>query len=142
MPSGVHVIEERIFNNHNACKSYVDFDVPERIYPEDDDDIMIAEAKKEKLLEPFRPTIDSWTEHIAGKEPEDMLSCILWRVRYIKVKLYIEHYIKAHNELPSGVHFIMNFDDPDEDLPENLGDNSGFVNFDECPKSTINRRKV
>jgi hypothetical protein len=36
----------------------------------------------------------------------------------------------------------MNFDDPDEDLPENLGDNSGFVNFDECPKSTINRRKV
>ena len=86
---------------------------------------------------PFRPTIDSWTEHIAGKEPEDMLSCILWRVRYIKVKLYIEHYIKAHNELPSGVHFIMNFDDPDDDLPENLGDNSGFVNFDECPKSTI-----
>jgi len=142
LPSGVHVIEERIFNNHNACKSYVDFDVPERIYPEDDDDIMIAEAKKEKLLEPFRPTIDSWTEHIAGKEPEDMLSCILWRVRYIKVKLYIEHYIKAHNELPSGVHFIMNFDDPDDDLPENLGDNSGFVNFDECPKSTINRRKV
>ena len=142
LPSGVHVIEERIFNNHNACKSYVDFDVPEKIYPEDDDDIMIAEAKKEKLLEPFRPTIDSWTEHIAGKEPEDMLSCLLWRVRYIKVKLYIEHYIKAHNELPSGVHFIMNFDDPDDDLPENLGDNSGFVNFDECPKSTINRRKV
>ena len=142
LPSGVHVIEERIFNNHNACKSYVDFDVPERIYPEDDDDIMIAEAKKEKLLEPFRPTIDSWTEHIAGKKPEDMLSFILWRVRYIKVKLYIEHYIKAHNELPSGVHFIMNFDDPDNDLPENLGDNSGFVDFDECPKSTINRRKV
>jgi len=142
LPSGVHCIEQRQINIYSFGNIYVDFDVPEQIYPEDNDDIMIAEAKKEKLLEPFRPTIDSWTEHIAGKEPEDMLSCILWRVRYIKVKLYIEHYIKAHNELPSGVHFIMNFDDPNDDLPENLGDNSGFVNFDECPKSTINRRKV
>ena len=136
LPSGVHVIEERIFNNHNACKSYVDFDVPEKIYPEDNDDIMIAEEKKEKLLKPFRPTIDSWIEHIVGKEPEDMFGHIFWRINYIHVQQYIENYIKDNNELPSGVHFIVKFDDSAEDTPEGIG-NRGFVNFDECPKSTI-----
>jgi hypothetical protein len=35
----------------------------------------------------------------------------------------------------------VKFDDSAEDTPEGIG-NKGFVNFDECPKSTINRRKV
>ena len=102
---------------------------------------MIAEEKKEKLLKPFRPIIDSWIEHIVGKEPEDMFGHIFWRINYIHVQQYIENYIKDNNELPSGVHFIVKFDDSAEGTPEGIG-NKGFVNFDECPKSTINRRKV
>ncbi len=141
LPSGVHCIEQRQINIYSFGDSYVDFDVPEKIYPEDNDDIMIAEEKKEKLLKPFRPTIDSWIEHIVGKEPEDMFGHIFWRINYIHVQQYIENYIKDNNELPSGVHFIVKFDDSAEGTPEGIG-NRGFVNFDECPKSTINRRKV
>ena len=136
LPSGVHCIEQRQINIYSFGDSYVDFDVPEKIYPEDNDDIMIAEEKKEKLLKPFRPTIDSWIEHIVGKEPEDMFGHIFWRINYIHVQQYIENYIKDNNELPSGVHFIVKFDDSAEDTPEGIG-NRGFVNFDECPKSTI-----
>jgi hypothetical protein len=136
LPSGVHCIEQRQINIYSFGDSYVDFDVPEKIYPEDNDDIMIAEEKKEKLLEPFRPTIDSWIEHIVGKEPEDMFGHIFWRINYIHVQQYIENYIKDNNELPSGVHFIVKFDDSAEGTPEGIG-NKGFVNFDECPKSTI-----
>jgi len=141
LPSGVHCIEQRQINIYSFNNTYVDFDVPKVIYPEDNDDIMIAEEKKEKLLKPFRPTIDSWIEHIVGKEPEDMFGHIFWRINYIHVQQYIENYIKDNNELPSGVHFIVKFDDSAEDTPEGIG-NRGFVNFDECPKSTINRRKV
>ncbi len=141
LPSGVHCIEQRQINIYSFGDSYVDFDVPKKIYPEDNDDIMIAEEKKEKLLKPFRPTIDSWIEHIVGKEPEDMFGHIFWRINYIHVQQYIENYIKDNNELPSGVHFIVKFDDSAEGTPEGIG-NKGFVNFDECPKSTINRRKV
>ena len=141
LPSGVHCIEQRQINIYSFNNTYVDFDVPKVIYPEDDDDIMIAEEKKEKLLKPFRPTIDSWIEHIVGKEPEDMFGHIFWRINYIHVQQYIENYIKDNNELPSGVHFIVKFDDSAEGTPEGIG-NKGFVNFDECPKSTINRRKV
>ena len=141
LPSGVHCIEQRQINIYSFGDSYVDFDVPEKIYPEDNDDIMIAEEKKEKLLKPFRPTIDSWIEHIVGKEPEDMFGHIFWRINFIHVQQYIENYIKDNNELPSGVHFIVKFDDSAEGTPEGIG-NKGFVNFDECPKSTINRRKV
>ena len=141
MPSGVHCIEQRQINIYSFGDIYVDFDVPKEIDPEDDDDIMIAEAKKEKLLKPFRPTIDSWIEHIVGKEPEDMFGHIFWRINYIHVQQYIVNYIKDNNELPSGVHFIVKFDDSAEGTPEGIG-NKGFVNFDECPKSTINRRKV
>ena len=141
LPSGVHCIEQRQINIYSFGDSYVDFDVPEKIYPEDNDDIMIAEEKKEKLLKPFRPTIDSWIEHIVGKEPEDMFGHIFWRINYIHIRQFIENYIKDNNELPSGVHFIVKFDDSAEDTPEGIG-NRGFVNFDECPKSTINRRKV
>ena len=136
LPSGVHCIEQRQINIYSFGDSYVDFDVPEKIYPEDNDDIMIAEEKKEKLLKPFRPTIDSWIEHIVGKEPEDMFGHIFWRINYIHVQQYIENYIKDNNELPSGVHFIVKFDDSAEGTPEGIG-NKGFVNFDECPKSTI-----
>ena len=136
LPSGVHCIEQRQINIYSFNNTYVDFDVPKVIYPEDDDDIMIAEEKKEKLLKPFRPTIDSWIEHIVGKEPEDMFGHIFWRINYIHVQQYIENYIKDNNELPSGVHFIVKFDDSAEDTPEGIG-NRGFVNFDECPKSTI-----
>ena len=141
LPAGVHCIEQRQINIYSFNNTYVDFDVPKVIYPEDDDDIMIAEEKKEKLLKPFRPTIDSWIEHIVGKEPEDMFGHIFWRINYIHVQQYIENYIKDNNELPSGVHFIVKFDDSAEGTPEGIG-NKGFVNFDECPKSTINRRKV
>ena len=141
LPSGVHCIEQRQINIYSFGNIYVDFDVPKEIDPEDDDDIMIAEEKKEKLLKPFRPTIDSWIEHIVGKEPEDMFGHIFWRINYIHVQQYIENYIKDNNELPSGVHFIVKFDDSAEGTPEGIG-NKGFVNFDECPKSTINRRKV
>ena len=141
LPSGVHCIEQRQINIYSFNNTYVDFDVPKVIYPEDDDDIMIAEEKKEKLLKPFRPTIDSWIEHIVGKEPEDMFGHIFWRINYIHVQQYIENYIKDNNELPSGVHFIVKFDDSAEDTPEGIG-NKGFVNFDECPKSTINRREI
>ena len=141
LPSGVHCIEQRQINIYSFGNIYVDFDVPEKIYPKDNDDIMIAEEKKEKLLKPFRPTIDSWIEHIVGKEPEDMFGHIFWRINYIHVQQYIENYIKDNNELPSGVHFIVKFDDSAEGTPEGIG-NKGFVNFDECPKSTINRRKV
>ena len=136
LPCGVHCIEQRQINIYSFGNIYVDFDVPEQIYPEDNDDIMIAEEKKEKLLKPFRPTIDSWIEHIVGKEPEDMFGHIFWRINYIHVQQYIENYIKDNNELPSGVHFIVKFDDSAEDTPEGIG-NRGFVNFDECPKSTI-----
>jgi len=136
LPSGVHCIEQRQINIYSFGDSYVDFDVPEKIYPEDNDDIMIAEEKKEKLLKPFRPTIDSWIEHIVGKEPEDMFGHIFWRINYIHVQQYIENYIKDNNELPSGAHFIVKFDDSAEGTPEGIG-NKGFVNFDECPKSTI-----
>ena len=136
LPSGVHCIEQRQINIYSFGDSYVDFDVPEKIYPEDNDDIMIAEEKKEKLLKPFRPTIDSWIEHIIGKEPEDMFGHIFWRINYIHVQQYIENYIKDNNELPSGMHFIVKFDDSAEGTPEGFG-NKGFVNFDECPKSTI-----
>ena len=141
LPSGVHCIEQRQINIYSFGDSYVNFDVPEKIYPEDNEDIMIAEEKKEKLLKPFRPTIDSWIEHIVGKEPEDMFGHIFWRINYIHVQQYIENYIKDNNELPSGVHFIVKFDDSAEGTPEGIG-KKGFVNFDECPKSTINRRKV
>ena len=141
LPSGVHCIEQRQINIYSFGNIYVDFDVPKEIDPEDDDDIMIAEEKKEKLLKPFRPTIDSWIEHIVGKEPEDMFGHIFWRINYIHVQQYIENYIKDNNELPSGVHFIVKFDDSAEGTPEGIG-NKRFVNFDECPKSTINRRKV
>ena len=141
LPSGVHCIEQRQINIYSFGNIYVDFDVPKEIYPEDDDDIMIAEEKKEKLLKPFRPTIDSWIEHIVGKEPEDMFGHIFWRINYIHVQQYIENYIKDNNELPSGVHFIVKFDDSAEDTPEGIG-NRGFVNFDECPKSIINRREI
>ena len=141
LPSGVHCIEQRQINIYSFGDSYVDFDVPEKIYPEDNDDIMIAEEKKEKLLKPFRPTIDSWIEHIVGKEPEDMFGHIFWRINYIHVQQYIENYIKDNNELPSGVHFIVKFDDSADGIPEGIG-NKGFVNFDECPKSTINRRVI
>ena len=136
LPSGVHCIEQRQINIYSFGDSYVDFDVPEKIYPEDNDDIMIAEEKKEKLLKPFRPTIDSWIEHIVGKEPEDMFGHIFWRINYIHVQQYIENYIKDNNELPSGMHFIVKFDDSAEGTPEGIG-NKVFVNFDECPKSTI-----
>ena len=141
LPSGVHCIEQRQINIYSFNNTYVDFDVPKVIYPEDDDDIMIAEEKKEKLLKPFKPTIDSWIEHILGKEPEDMFGHIFWRINYIHIRQFIENYIKDNNELPSGVHFIVKFDDSAEGTPEGIG-NKGFVNFDECPKSTINRRKV
>ena len=141
MPSGVHCIEQRQINIYSFNNTYVDFDVPKVIYPEDNDDIMIAEEKKEKLLKPFRPTIDSWIEHIVGKEPEDMFGHIFWRINYIHVQQYIENYIKDNNELPSGVHFIVKFDDSAEGTPEGIG-NKGFVNFDECPKSIINRREI
>ena len=136
LPSGVHCIEQRQINIYSFSNTYVDFDVPKVIHPEDDDDIMIAEEKKEKLLEPFRPTIDSWIEHIVGKEPEDMFGHIFWRIHYIHIRQFIENYIKDNNELPSGVHFIVKFDDSAEGTPEGIG-NKGFVNFDECPKSTI-----
>jgi len=141
LPSGVHCIEQRQINIYSFNNTYVDFDVPKVIYPEDDDDIMIAEEKKEKLLKPFRPTIDGWIEHIVGKEPEDMFGHIFWRINYIHVQQYIENYIKDNNELPSGVHFIVKFDDSAEGTPEGIG-NRGFVDFDECPKSTINRRVI
>ena len=141
LPSGVHCIEQRQINIYSFGDIYVDFDVPEEIYPEDNDDIMIAEEKKEKLLKPFRPTIDSWIEHIVGKEPEDMFGHIFWRINYIHVQQYIENYIKDNNELPSGMHFIVKFDDSAEGTPEGIG-NKGFVDFDECPKSTINRREI
>ena len=78
LPSGVHCIEQRQINIYSFGDSYVDFDVPEKIYPEDNDDIMIAEEKKEKLLKPFRQTIDSWIEHFVGKEQKDMIGHIFW----------------------------------------------------------------
>jgi|OM-RGC.v1.015430625 hypothetical protein len=116
------------------------------------------QEQNEKILSPFRETIESWVDFLAVSKPKPMkpitdeekqalskqelykrrnLGIAIWKqnnAHHREVSAYtnfIEEYILKQKKLPTGSRYITG-----------LYDKRITVNFDECPKSTINRRKV
>jgi hypothetical protein len=98
-----------------------------------DHEVRVAqvEAERQQKLLPFAKVLESWPAAAVGPHPGGMNAGMGWSIRKSHIRSYLEQFILAHAELPSGLH------DLGRASAKGLGINVGVIDFDQAAQRAV-----